>query len=287
MVIFKPAGLSSARALGPLKRLAGRRLKVGHAGTLDPFATGVLLGLVGDATRLSDLAMGLRKTYEATVAFGRETDTLDPEGAVTAERDPGAAPPDVAAVAARFVGEIEQVPPAYSALKVDGRRAYDLARAGKAVELEARRVRVDAVDVLDVTWPEVRLRVVSGAGFYVRAFARDLGKALGLPAHLAALTRTHVGPFTAGVLPEDVTWERLVESNRIIEAAGLVWIDLSPSDARTLVAGQPVPVPDLQPGAQPCGVRTESLLVGLGMCTQPGLLQPKVVFSSARATLSK
>jgi tRNA pseudouridine55 synthase len=287
MVIDKPAGLSSARALAPLKRLAGRRLKVGHAGTLDPFATGVLLGLVGDATRLSDLAMGLPKTYEATVAFGRETDTLDPEGEVTAERDPGAVPDDVAAVAARFVGEIEQVPPAYSALKVDGRRAYALARAGESVELEARRVRVHAVEVLEVAWPEVRLRVVCGAGFYVRAFARDLGHALDLPAHLTALRRTQVGPFTAGVPPGDVAWAHLQESHGIVEAAGLAWVDLTPEDARAFAAGRLVHVPDLVAGAAACAVRSRSLFVGLGLCPQPGRLQPKVVFSSARAALSK
>ncbi|MHC4137056.1 MAG: tRNA pseudouridine(55) synthase TruB [Planctomycetota bacterium] len=287
IVIDKPAGLSSARALTPLKRLAGRGLKVGHAGTLDPFATGVLLGLVGDATRLSDLAMGLPKTYVATVAFGRETDTLDPEGEVTAEQDPGAARKDLSAVAARFVGEIEQVPPAYSALKVGGRRAYELARVGAPAELEARRVRVHAVDVLDVAWPEVRLRVVCGAGFYVRALARDLGRALALPAHLAALRRTHIGPFTAGVPPDDVDWERLVDSKQIIDAAGLAWIDLAPGDARAFAAGRPVRVPDLRPGDAACGVRTDSLLVGLGLCAQPGRLQPKVVLSGARAALSK
>ena len=287
IVVDKPAGLSSARALDPLKRLAGRGVKVGHAGTLDPFATGVLLALVGDATRLSDLAMGLPKTYAATVAFGRETDTLDPEGDVTAEQDPGTAPADLAAVAARFVGEIKQVPPAYSALKVGGRRAYTLARPGAPVEMAPRSVRVHAIDVLEVAWPEVRLRVVCGAGFYVRALARDLGRAVGLPAHLAALRRTHVGPFADGKAPEDVAWDRLVASERIVDAAGLAWIDLSPGDACTFAAGGAVGVPDLRPGAALCGVRTASLFVGLGLCAQPGRLQPRTVLAGARALLSK
>jgi len=287
IVIDKPAGLSSARALDPLKRLAGRRVKVGHAGTLDPFATGVLVALVGDATRLSDLAMRLPKTYAATVAFGKETDTLDPEGEVVAERDPGAAPADLHAVAARFVGEIEQVPPAYSALKIGGRRAYKLARGGAPVEPAARSVRVHAIDVREVVWPEVRLRVVCGAGFYVRAFARDLGREIGLPAHLATLRRTHVGPFTEGHAPEDVAWDRLVPSERIVEAAGLAWIDLPPADARAFAAGGAVPVPDLRPDAAACAVRTEALFLGLGICEQPGRLQPKSVFAGARALLSK
>jgi tRNA pseudouridine(55) synthase len=257
IVIDKPAGVSSARAIDPLKRLAGRQVKVGHAGTLDPFATGVLVALVGDATRLSDLAMRLPKTYVATVAFGKETDTLDPEGEVLAERDPGAAPADLNAVVARFVGEIGQVPPAYSALKIGGRRAYKLARAGAPVEPAARSVRVHAIDVLD------------------------------LPAHLSALRRTHVGPFEDGDAPEDVAWDRLVASERIVEAAGLAWIDLSPGDARAFAAGGAVRVPDLRPGAAACGVRTESLFLGLGICEQPGRLQPKAVFASARARLSK
>lgn len=287
MVIDKPAGLTSARALDPLKRLAGRRRKVGHAGTLDPFATGVLLGLVGDATRLSDLAMGLPKTYAATVAFGRQTDTLDPEGQVTAERDPGPVPEDLAAVVGRFVGEIEQVPPVHSALKVDGRRAHELARAGQHVELRARRVRVHAVDVADIAWPEVRLSVVCGAGFYVRAFARDLGDALGLPAYLAALRRTHIGPFHAGVAPKDVAWERLAPCEDVIEAAGLRWIDLSPAAARAFVAGRPVHVPGLRPDAPRHAVRAAGLVVGLGACTQAGRLQPRTVLAGARADLSR
>jgi tRNA pseudouridine55 synthase len=287
MVIDKPAGLSSARALDPLKRLVARRAKVGHAGTLDPFATGVLLALVGDATRLSDLATGLPKTYEATVAFGKETDTLDPEGEVTAERDPGEPRPDLAAVASRFVGEIEQVPPAFSALKVGGRRAYQLARAGAPVELEARRVRVHGIDVLTVAWPEVLVRVVCGAGFYVRAFARDLGRALGLPAHLAALRRTHIGPFTGGLAPGEVAWERLVGCERIVEAAGLAWVDLAPDDARAFAAGRAVRVPDLSPGADARAVRTGARLVGLGYCARAGRLQPRIVLSGAREALSR
>jgi len=287
IVIDKPAGLSSARAIDPLKKLAGRRVKVGHAGTLDPFATGVLIALVGDATRLSDLAMGLAKTYTAAVAFGKETDTLDPEGQVVAERDPGAAPADLAAITTRFVGEIEQVPPAFSALKIGGTRAYRLARAGAPVEPAPRSVLVHAIDVLEVAWPVVRLRVVCGAGFYVRALARDLGREIGLPAHLAALRRTHVGPFADGMAPEDVTWDGLIESERIVEAAGLAWIDLSPGDARAFAAGGAVPVPDVRPGAAVCAVRTESLFVGLGICAQPGRLQPKAVFASARARLSR
>jgi len=121
----------------------------------------------------------------------------------------------------------------------------------------------------------------------VRSLARDLGRALGLPAHLAALRRTLVGPFGAGVPPDDVAWEGLVASAEIVAAAGLTWVDLAPDDARAFVAGGAVRAPDLRPGRAACGVRTDGMLVGLGLCTEPGQLRPKVVLSSARAALSK
>ncbi|MHC4549866.1 MAG: tRNA pseudouridine(55) synthase TruB [Planctomycetota bacterium] len=287
LVIDKPPGLSSARALAPLKRLAGRRCKVGHAGTLDPFATGVLLALVGDATRVSDLAMALPKTYHATICFGRETDTLDPEGAVVAEVDPGAAPEDLAEVAARFVGEIEQVPPAFSALKVAGRRAYRLARSGERAALAPRKVKVFALDVERVAWPEVEVAVGCGAGCYVRALARDLGAAVGLPAHLTALRRTHVGPFAAadGVPPDEVAWDRVRGTEQILAAAGLAWTRLERAEARAFAAGRTVRVAGLQPADGPRGVRTESLLVGLGVCERAGHLRPRTVFADARHAL--
>jgi tRNA pseudouridine55 synthase len=192
----KPAGLSSARVVDAVKRLLPRGTKVGHAGTLDPFATGVLLVLVGRATKACERLMDAPKQYEATVKLGATTETDDPESPEVPA--PPHEPPTPAAVSAavpRFVGDILQRPPAYSAMKVQGRRAYDLARGGNLVQLELRPVRVYGIDVLEYEWPHVRLRVDCGRGTYVRAIARDLGVALGTGGYLTRLRRTRVGSF--------------------------------------------------------------------------------------------
>jgi tRNA pseudouridine55 synthase len=194
----KPAGISSARAVAAAKRLLPRGTKIGHAGTLDPFATGVLLLLVGRATRSCERLMDEPKQYEATVKFGATTETDDPESPETPT--PGAGPVPLAqvrAAAAKFVGDILQRPPAYSAMKVAGRRSYDLAREGNLVRHEARPVRVYAVEILGYDWPLLRLRVDCGRGTYVRSIARDLGEALGVGGYLTALRRTRVGPYYA------------------------------------------------------------------------------------------
>ena len=203
----KPAGLSSARLVDAVKRLLPRGTKVGHAGTLDPFATGVLLLLVGKATKACERLMDASKQYEATVKLGATTPTDDPESPEVPA--PPHEPPTAAAVSSavlHFVGDLLQRPPAFSAMKVQGRRAYDLARGGNLVELEPRRVRVYGIDVLQYEWPFAKLRIDCGRGTYVRAIARDLGAALGTGAYLTALRRTRVGSL--GV-EDAVTIERL------------------------------------------------------------------------------
>lgn len=201
----KPAGVSSARVVSRVKRLLPRGTKIGHAGTLDPFATGVLLLLVGKATKLCERLMDEPKQYHATVKLGSTTPTDDPESPATATD--GALPvseESVRAALVSFVGEILQRPPAFSALKVAGRRAYALARAGQAVELRPRTVRVYGIELLDYEWPLARLRIDCGRGTYVRAIARDLGESLGVGGHLTQLRRTRIGPFdaTTAVPPE-------------------------------------------------------------------------------------
>jgi tRNA pseudouridine55 synthase len=276
VLIDKPEGPSSAQAIAPLKRrFKGSR--VGHAGTLDPFASGLLVVLVGDATRLQDLAMALPKTYVATVRFGVETDTLDPRGAVVAERDPGRRPDGLEAAAQAFLGEIEQMPPAFSALKVEGRRAYKLAREGKPVDLKPRRVRVRSIIVREVRWPEAEIELTTGSGFYVRSFARDLGKALGLPAHLAALRRSRVGPFAADSADETT----LLDCRALVEAAGLPLVSLPREAARAFGAGRPVAA-DV---AGRVGVLCEDRLLGIGSAGGPGALVPGIVLSNARRAL--
>jgi tRNA pseudouridine55 synthase len=202
----KPAGVSSARAVDSVKRLLPRGTKIGHGGTLDPFATGVLL-LVGKATKACERLMDSPKQYEATVKFGATTPTDDPESPETPT--PGAAPASREAIETAlkpFVGEIRQRPPVYSALKVGGVRACDLARAGTPVEKEPRPVRVYGIELLAYDWPLARLRIDCGRGTYIRSIARDLGESLGVGGHLTELRRTRVGPFTAA---NAVTPERL------------------------------------------------------------------------------
>lgn len=201
LVLDKPAGVGSTRVLNRLKRALPRGTKLGHAGTLDPFATGVLLALVGKSTRLCEACMGLPKVYRATLRLGATTETLDPESPVIAGDGGGGgeAPGREAleAAAAGFVGEVLQAPPAYSAMKVGGRRAYDLAREGKPVELPARRVRCYWVRVTGYSYPDVELEMLVGRGFYVRSLARDLAAAVGTVGYLTALRRSRVGPFAA------------------------------------------------------------------------------------------
>jgi tRNA pseudouridine55 synthase len=213
----KPAGVSSARAVDRMKRLLPRGTKIGHAGTLDPFATGVLLLLIGKATKACERLMNAPKQYEATVRLGATTATDDPESPPQPwPRASGMAvepvPVDqVRSVLPEFVGEILQRPPAFSAMKVDGRRAYDLARKGREVALEPRRVRVYGVELLDYAWPDLRLRIDCGRGTYIRAIARDLGERLDVGGYLTELRRTRVGTFDVkeSVMLEGLTPEAL------------------------------------------------------------------------------
>lgn len=213
----KLPGITSATVVGRVKHLLERRAKVGHAGTLDSFATGVLLILVGRATKRCEELMGSPKQYEATIRLGATTDTLDP---MSAEMPwPGALAPTRAAVIdalALQVGDVLQVPPLFSALKVEGRRASDRTRAGETLTLPPRPVRIDAIDLLDYAWPDVRVRIDCGRGTYVRSIARDLGQTLSVGGYLTQLRRTRVGPFAAGdavtldTLTADVVLARLV-----------------------------------------------------------------------------
>lgn len=197
--IDKPLGWTSFDAVKRLRgalqrRLNVRKFKVGHAGTLDPLATGVLVVCTGRATkRIDELQAGV-KEYEATLALGATTPSFDLETEVDATYPTGHITEElVRDVLARFVGAIEQVPPAYSACKVDGKRAYDLARKGREVELKAKTLVIDSIELLEYSPTQIRIRTVCSKGTYIRALARDIGTALGSGAHLTALRRTRVG----------------------------------------------------------------------------------------------
>ena len=204
----KPAGPTSHDVVDRARRLLETR-RVGHLGTLDPFAAGLLGLVVGRATRLARYAAGWDKTYEGVIRLGRTTTTDDLTGRTVTE-SAGWAAVDTAAVAgalARFRGRYEQRPPAYSARKVDGERAYRRARRGETVALDPRPVEVQALELLAFTPPDVRFRAVVSGGTYLRSVARDVGEALGCGAHLTELRRTGLGPFTLdeAVAPEELT----------------------------------------------------------------------------------
>ncbi len=196
VVVDKAGGMTSHDVVSRVRRLAGTR-KVGHAGTLDPMATGVLVLGIDRATRLLGHLMLTDKTYDATVRLGASTTTDDAEGEVVATASTDAVTESsIRDALAGFVGEIEQVPSSVSAIKVDGRRAYDRVRAGERVELAARTVRIEDLVVREVRGDDVDITVHCSSGTYIRAIARDLGERLGTGGHLVSLRRTAVGPYT-------------------------------------------------------------------------------------------
>lgn len=201
IILDKPLGLGSTQAVAAVKRNLreagyGKKVKVGHGGTLDPLATGILPVALGEATKLAGRMLDATKAYEFTVKFGEETDTLDLEGAVIATSDVRPSRDEVEAVLPRFTGPIEQVPPAYSALKVDGERAYDLARAGVDVQLKTRSVTVFGLQLLNFD-PEAGATLLAtvSKGTYIRSLARDIAQALGSCGTVTMLRRTKAGPF--------------------------------------------------------------------------------------------
>lgn len=252
MFLDKHAGSTSFAALSAVKRAAGTR-KVGHTGTLDPFATGLLVALVRSATRTARYFNGLSKRYEATFAFGLETDTDDLTGSSTREA-PLPAPEAVVEALDRFQGDIEQLPPDYSAVHVDGRRAHELARAGQAPALSPRRVTVERLEPGRTTEHDGRLATLDveiscSAGTYVRSIARDLGRAVGSAAHVTALRRTAIGPFdlSLAVAPDALELPRdLHDLARVLPSLeGLELLDVDSDLARAASLGHRLRAEDL------------------------------------------
>ncbi len=199
IILDKPIGLGSTQAVGAVKRAlreAGEpKTKVGHGGTLDPLASGVLPIALGEATKLAGRMLDATKAYEFTVSLGEQTDTLDLEGQVIATSDVRPTLAEMEAVLPRFTGPIEQVPPAYSALKIDGERAYDLARKGKVVELASRAITVHSLVLVDYVGDIATFSAAVSKGTYIRSLARDIALALNTVGHVSLLRRTRAGPF--------------------------------------------------------------------------------------------
>ncbi|MFP4347011.1 MAG: tRNA pseudouridine(55) synthase TruB [Desulfococcaceae bacterium] len=255
LVVDKPAGISSARVVARVKSILKAR-KAGHAGTLDPFATGVMVCCIQRATKLSRFFLHSRKTYEAVLRLGRETDTQDLTGTVTAEADPGMIrEKDLQAVFERFQGRQMQSPPAYSALKHRGVPLYKLARQGTAVQKPDREILISELTIEEIALPDVRFTVTCSAGTYVRTLAADIGRALGCGGHLAALKRTASGHFTlAKAVPLDrvaeLTDAGRIENRMIPMAEALVGMAGHAADkplTQKIMYGNTITVRDLPP----------------------------------------
>ncbi|MEW6386308.1 MAG: tRNA pseudouridine(55) synthase TruB [Thermodesulfobacteriota bacterium] len=251
LLIDKPSGLTSFAVVRRARKMLKVR-KVGHLGTLDPFATGLLPLCLGEATKLTPFLMGEPKTYRATLKLGEETDTQDLTGEIVAKSEELPAAAEIHQVALRFVGELMQVPPMYSAVHHQGERLYKLARRGEQVVREPRQVIIHELEVEEVALPLVTIRVTCSTGTYIRTLAADLGVALGCGAHLTTLRRLAVGSFKLeAALPLDglaemVSLGKLAE--RLISLADclprLRPLEVGPGEAQRLKQGQAVPCPE-------------------------------------------
>lgn len=217
-IVNKPSGWSSMDVVRTVRNSAGF-VKTGHAGTLDPLATGVIVCCIGKATRSVEAIMNMPKVYETTIDLSAFTNTDDGEG----EREEVAVdtPPTEAAVRdvlPKFIGTIEQRPPLYSAVHVDGKRAYKLARKGEDVEIPSREVECEGIDFLSYEWPILTLRVHCGRGFYVRSLARDIGKELGTGGYLTELVRTAVGPYTIEKAADEARMKQSITQFDLLDA---------------------------------------------------------------------
>lgn len=209
ILVDKPAGITSfgvvARVRRKLSQQFGHKVKVGHTGTLDPFATGLMIIVTGKECRNAGNYSKLDKVYEATIRLGQTSTTGDPEGELTLVSDAVPSRSDVEAVLARFTGEIEQRPPMYSAIKINGERAYKLARRGEVVEVPTRTVTIFSLELIDYTYPEIKVRTHVSSGTYIRTLAEDIGTALGTGAYCSQLRRIKISDYSVDqVDPESV-----------------------------------------------------------------------------------
>lgn len=284
LVVDKPSGCTSRDVVDRVHRWWPRRTRIGHTGTLDPLATGVLVLCIGQATRLTEYVQRMEKVYQTGLLLGARSDTDDADGHVVPVRV--TVPPDRAAVTLAlqgFIGQIDQAPPAYSAARVAGRRAYDLARRGEQISLKPRRVMISAIDLLQYDYPRLQLEVRCGSGTYIRSLARDLGDRLGCGALLETLRRTRVGPFTvAAALPLDADPARARASllPLSVAVAELPRCVLGSAELARLRQGQAVPLPDVSSGVREVAVfdAAGELIAVAGVDPELHLLRPlKVV----------
>ncbi|HET6764241.1 MAG TPA: tRNA pseudouridine(55) synthase TruB [Longimicrobiaceae bacterium] len=285
LAVDKPVGPTSHDAVSAVRRALHTR-EVGHTGTLDPFASGLLLICVGKATRLAEYLTATSKRYVATMRLGATTDTDDLTGEVVASSDGwrDLTEDAIRAALAAQVGTIQQVPPAYSAKKVDGERMYAVARRGGEVERKPVTVTIHSIDVVEIRLPEVEFAVSCGSGTYIRAIARDVGAALGVGGHLTTLRRTHVGEHDVA---RAVTFAELGDADAVAratltpaEAVAHLPSTVVPADQRALLAnGRALPIDGDLPSGVPVALLAESgELLAIGERTGD-LLKPRKVFA--------
>ena len=285
LLVDKPAGWTSHDVVAVARGALGTR-KIGHAGTLDPFATGLLVLGIGRATRVLEYLVGLDKGYEATARLGVATDSFDPEGTRTSEDDrwQDLSPEEVHRVAAGLVGPLRQIPPLYSAVKVGGVPAHRRVRRGEDVRLAARAVEVRSFRVLEVELPTVRFQVSCSSGTYIRSLAGELGERLGTACHLTELRRHRVGEFAAGraATVSELKEGRVPEQAWVAPGTALSHLDrvqVDADQAGMLAAGRQVRMstPDISPVAV---ILAGEELVAVG-AVEHGILKPRKVFLSA------
>lgn len=276
--LHKPAGRSSRDAVNVVQRIVAP-LKVGHAGTLDPLATGVLVIGIGQATRLVEYVQRMPKTYLATFLLGRTSDTEDVEGQVT---ELAAAPvPDqrqLREALPRFVGTIQQVPPAYSALKVGGRRAYKMARRGQEVELAAREITIHAIDLVRYEHPELILRIRCGSGTYIRSLGRDLARSLGTGAVMSALRREAIGPFRVeeAIPLAELTLDRISRGllPPLLALGEMPHVAVTAEEGKRLSHGQTIVHGGYSSGAEVAAIDGHGELLAIAAAEAGGVLRP-------------
>jgi len=281
IILDKPLGLGSTTAVSAVKRIlrqAGEpKTKVGHGGTLDPLASGVLPIALGEATKLAGRMLDATKAYAFTIRFGEETDTLDSEGEVIATSEVRPTPDEIEVALPRFTGEIEQIPPAYSALKIDGKAAYARARAGEDVQMKPRSVTIHALEIAGFGPGEATLFATVSKGTYIRSLARDIAHALGTVGHVSYLRRTRAGPFG---LDQAVSLDFLEETAKARQLDGAVVplqaalddipaLPVTPGQAQLLRHGQKLAGFPARPGLQLA--TSEATPVALVEATADGL----------------
>jgi tRNA pseudouridine55 synthase len=285
LVIDKPTGPTSHDIVNIVRRGTQIR-KVGHTGTLDPYASGVLLILLGSATRLAEYLLEVDKEYLATIRFGAATSTFDAAGRITATRPFTFREETLAAKMQTFIGERLQVPPVYSAIKIGGRKAYDMARAGEDVEMAPRKVHIYELALLRWESPNAVVRVRCSRGTYIRSIAHDIGEAMGSHAHLVTLRRIRLGPFSvehATPLEElkrrflEGTWEKIaMPASAILE--GWPTVQLTAEEADKLRNGIAIPAPEGTTGRARAIAPEGELLAVLEVDPKAGTWQPRKVF---------